>query len=268
MSSTSQEDLSSQGDAKGVDESGKTGQQQRFEDSPTPPQSMILPGYYSAQQYSRQTAYASPEVNYYYHHQQQNFGGSATADSSAGESTRDSPVQLGRAFVSRQQHQQSYGGASGRTYDASSGAVPSGSSIPDSAAPRRRSGDPEGNLGIGGAAGAAAAAASLLYQTSYPGGKVNYNPNYPTMGGPPSPTGYPEGVPRRYVLLTMNYDCQSVLYLCVEYLSDFYFFLNKYSVDFLHISKPFTNKPIICHSYMVCQMRILRLLQHRDHWDT
>jgi len=197
MSSTSQEDLSSQGDSKGVDESSKTGQQQRFEDSPTPPQSMILPGYYPAQYAPRQTAYASPEVNYYYHHQQQNFGASATADSSAGESTRDSPVQLSRAFVPQQQHQQTYGGAPGRTYDASSGAAPTGSSIPDSAAPLRRSGEPEGDLGIGGAAGAAAAAASLLYQTSYPGGKVNYNPNYPTMGGPPSPTGYPEGVPRR-----------------------------------------------------------------------
>ncbi len=191
---------SSEGDSKGdtidskeVEDSSNTGQRQDYLESSPPPQSMILPGYYPAQYSRQQAGYTSPEVGYYYQ-QQQSYRASIPATSSTSESAprRDSPVYFGRSFLPQQQ--QPYGGAPRRVYDAA-GSVPS---VSDSGGTHQRGSASEVDLGAGGVAGAAAAAASLLYQSSYPGGKVSYNPNYP-MGGSPSQTGYPEGLSRRCV---------------------------------------------------------------------
>jgi len=157
-------------------------------DSSPPPQSVILPGYYPAQFSRQQAGFTSPEISYYYQ-QQQSYRASvpSSTTSSAVESTqrRESPVYFGRGYHPQQQ---AYGGAPGRIYEASGS---------DSGGTHPRGVASEVELGVGVVAGAAAAAASMLYQTSYPGAKVNYSPSYPTVGGSSSQTGYPEGLSRR-----------------------------------------------------------------------
>jgi hypothetical protein len=165
-------------------------------DSSPPPQSVILPGYYPAQFSRQQAGFTSPEISYYYQ-QQQSYRASvpSSTTSSAVESTqrRESPVYFGRGYHPQQQ---AYGGAPGRIYEASGS---------DSGGTHPRGVASEVELGVGVVAGAAAAAASMLYQTSYPGAKVNYSPSYPTVGGSSSQTGYPEGLSRRQVSLNIPF---------------------------------------------------------------
>ncbi len=177
-------------DSKEAEQRSNSGQQQGTSnlDSSPPPQSLILPGYYPAQYSRQQAGFTTPEMSFYYQ-QQQSYRASvpSSTTSSAVDSTqrRESPVYFGRGYLPQQQ---AYGGAPGRIYEASGS---------DSGGSHPRGGASEVELGVGVVAGAAAAAASLLYQTSFPGGKVNYSPTYPTVGGSTPQTGYPEGLSRR-----------------------------------------------------------------------